>query len=346
MKPTVTTTYEAAVSMDAYHVTKTSISKGVPIRKWEFVEYQFTGAKYTFANPSSYDGSNTITNRLGTVTGFSGSLVQIDGVNYLTTNLTTTLKEVISNATGGDNLSLTVSGNNLFLKELAINVTGHGTSLPLDLNHLDGVFTMTSKNIKAVDITSLPILDTNFIANISGYGIPFDEYGAHNLTGNYDGTGTFYVKSDLSTAYSVTMTGGGYQPTAHDISTLRLDPTATNSKFTITALPVSSIPGKPTVYSGITISPSAPSVVRGSSVTFTASLSVTNLPAPTPPPPQFYKWEVTGNSSADTKISATGVLTVGSNETNTSLTVTVSTPTNIFNPNAQIAQATVSVTIP
>ncbi|MDR2609988.1 MAG: Ig-like domain-containing protein, partial [Clostridiales Family XIII bacterium] len=71
----------------------------------------------------------------------------------------------------------------------------------------------------------------------------------------------------------------------------------------------------PTVTS-VTVTPDEVSVVKGESRTFTAEVEGTNDPV------QTVDWSVSGNSSADTTISAGGLLTVAADETATSLTVT------------------------
>ncbi|MEA4854507.1 MAG: chitobiase/beta-hexosaminidase C-terminal domain-containing protein [Christensenella sp.] len=75
------------------------------------------------------------------------------------------------------------------------------------------------------------------------------------------------------------------------------------------------IVGVPIVTS-VTVSPATASVKNGSTQSFTATVNGENSPA------QTVTWSVSGNSSASTTIDASGLLTIGSDETAETLTVT------------------------
>jgi uncharacterized protein YjdB len=71
----------------------------------------------------------------------------------------------------------------------------------------------------------------------------------------------------------------------------------------------------PTV-TGVTVSPATPDVVKGNTITFTATVTGTNHPA------QTVTWSIDQtNKNAGTAINASGVLTVAAAETLASLTV-------------------------
>jgi hypothetical protein len=89
----------------------------------------------------------------------------------------------------------------------------------------------------------------------------------------------------------------------------------------------------PTV-TGVTVSPASASVVKGDSRTFTATVAGTGAPS------QVVTWSVSGNNNGGTTIgSATGLLTVASGETATTLTVTA---TSTYD-NSKSGAATVTV---
>jgi hypothetical protein len=91
----------------------------------------------------------------------------------------------------------------------------------------------------------------------------------------------------------------------------------------------------PTVTS-VTVSPATASVAKGGTQSFSATVNGTNNPA------QTVTWGVTGKASSTTDISNSGVLTVGSDETATSLTVTATSTVDT----AQSGTAAVTVTDP
>jgi hypothetical protein len=76
------------------------------------------------------------------------------------------------------------------------------------------------------------------------------------------------------------------------------------------------VPDKTPTYTSITVTPSSATVVVGTTKQFTAVVNGTNSPS------QMVTWSVSGNTSTSTII-ANGLLTVGSNETATTLTVKV-----------------------
>ena len=69
-------------------------------------------------------------------------------------------------------------------------------------------------------------------------------------------------------------------------------------------------------YSGVSVTPATATVQRGDTQTFTAAVSGTGSYDPS------VTWSVSGGTSSSTAIDASGVLTVGSDETATTLTVT------------------------
>ena len=83
----------------------------------------------------------------------------------------------------------------------------------------------------------------------------------------------------------------------------------------------------------ITLSPSATTVAKGQSAQFSASVTTEGFA------PQDVEWSVNGNSDS-TIISSNGLLTVGSDETKTQLTVTAK---SVFTPTVS---GTASVTVP
>ncbi|HWR55310.1 MAG TPA: immunoglobulin domain-containing protein [Negativicutes bacterium] len=98
-------------------------------------------------------------------------------------------------------------------------------------------------------------------------------------------------------------------------------------------LTVNVAPGNTTV-TGVTVAPSAVSVQKGNTQSFSASVSGTNSPA------QTVTWSVSGNSSNSTAIDASGFLTVAADETATTLTVTATSAAD----NTKSGTAIVTVT--
>ncbi|MCL2564088.1 MAG: S-layer homology domain-containing protein, partial [Oscillospiraceae bacterium] len=104
--------------------------------------------------------------------------------------------------------------------------------------------------------------------------------------------------------------------------------THTNTVYGTATVTVTSAP--PTV-TGVTVTPNTATMQAGLTEQFTATVQGTNNP------PQGVTWSVTGNASAETTISTSGLLAVAANETATSLTVrATSTHTNTISGTAAV----------
>jgi hypothetical protein len=96
--------------------------------------------------------------------------------------------------------------------------------------------------------------------------------------------------------------------------TVRAVSTVDTSKSGTAAVRVYANQSEVPTVSGVTVSPAAPSVVKGGTLTFTAEVQGTNNP------PQTVTWSVVGGGEG-TSISASGVLTAAEDEEAETLTV-------------------------
>lgn len=78
---------------------------------------------------------------------------------------------------------------------------------------------------------------------------------------------------------------------------------------------IEALPPLPATVTGVTVSPYTPTVQKGAAQQFTATVTGTNNP------PQEVTWTVDGGNSSGTSITAGGLLTVGADETEPTLTV-------------------------
>ena len=84
---------------------------------------------------------------------------------------------------------------------------------------------------------------------------------------------------------------------------------------------------------GVTVTPTAPTVAKGSQTQFSASVATTGFA------PQTVTWSITGNSSDSTTISASGLLSVSADETGP---ITVTATSTYDNTKSGISTVTVS----
>nr|DAR43309.1 MAG TPA: Head protein [Caudoviricetes sp.] len=134
----------------------------------------------------------------------------------------------------------------------------------------------------------------------------FDNF--YNFTENYNGQGLYW-----NYFY-------------HTWKTFSVSPFANNTVF---------ISGAPTV-TGVTVSPPTASVFKGQRIHLNATVVTTNFA------PKSVIWSLTGATSTDTTIDIYGNLSVGEDETGTTITVTA---TSTFNP-SKAETATITVATP
>ncbi|MDR0819730.1 MAG: S-layer homology domain-containing protein, partial [Oscillospiraceae bacterium] len=320
------TTYDEAnfAPRTAYLIDKTSISVGVPVRKWVYRDYNFSGDLYTFKNPSLYGDTNKIavgfkngSSPQTTIPGFhdaghSGeALMQVDGLYYLTSNLAASnLETVIANSTAGD--TFTVNATNLKLMNLSIRNTG-SSPLVLLMSYCLGNFAISSDtSVNFSDITVPTTVDTAFIAEIGGYAVPFGSMPLYNVS-NYNYT-THYVK--ITNALTYKITGTSITPTRTTASgTLSLSSSSGNVSFTIQQGDNDLIPRYEPPHiltppnNSITITPVTTATISASSggtLTFTAE--VHGEGSPCAKPSQTVNWSLDGSPSG--AYISNGILTI------------------------------------
>jgi len=153
-----------------------------------------------------------------------------------------------------------------------------------------------------------------------------------NGTNNPPQTVTWMVTGSSNTETSISNSGLLSVANTETVTTLTVKATSTHDTSKSRTATVT-IP-QPTV-TNVIVSPSTISVVKGNTQQFTAVVNGTNNP------PQTVTWTVT-NGHTGTSISTSGLLTVASSETSTSLTVRA---TSTFNT-SRYNTATVTVTNP
>lgn len=136
---------------------------------------------------------------------------------------------------------------------------------------------------------------------------------------NSDGTVLYYgkVNSDTSATSSNVTIPAGLAVGSYNLYVFAEDVNDGNLTDYASALGTAisiTVNAAPTVTS-VALTPATKSIQKGSSETFEATVLGTNSPA------QTVTWTVEGNTSANTSITSAGVLTVGSDETATSLIV-------------------------
>ena len=216
-------------------------------------------------------------------------------------------------AYGGTEWKLTLKDGNSFAAGTSL-ISGNAT-LPVDYSAETLTFTHAPLN----SFTGAGYTDvTAALTNESGELL---YYGSAENTGTDATSSTITIPTGLALgSYTLSLYG-------EDRNAANATDYATGTPFTQT-ITVST----PTV-SGVTIEPNTQSVAKGGSQIFTATVIGSSSPA------QTVTWSVTGNVSASTTISG-GTLTVGSDETATTLTVKATSTVDT----AKSGSATVTVT--
>lgn len=216
-------------------------------------------------------------------------------------------------AYSGTEWKLTLKDGNSFAT--GTSLTSGNTTLPVDYSAETLTFTHATLN----SFTDAGYTDvTATLTNASGELL---YYGSAENTGTDATSSTITIPTGLAVGnYTLSLYG-------EDRNAANATDYATGTPFTHT-ITVST----PTV-SGVTVEPNTQSVAKGGSQIFTATVIGSNSPA------QTVTWSVTGNASASTTISG-GTLTVGSDETATTLTVKATSTVD----NTQSGSATVTVT--
>ena len=216
-------------------------------------------------------------------------------------------------AYSGTEWKLTLKDGNSFAT--GTSLTSGNTTLPVDYSAETLTFTHATLN----SFTDAGYTDvTATLTNASGELL---YYGSAENTGTDATSSTITIPTGLAVGnYTLSLYG-------EDRNAANATDYATGTPFTHT-ITVST----PTV-SGVTVEPNTQSVAKGGSQVFTATVIGSNSPA------QTVTWSVTGNASASTTISG-GTLTVGSDETATTLTVKATSTVD----NTQSGSATVTVT--
>ncbi|TCL59868.1 Ig-like protein group 2 [Kineothrix alysoides] len=160
--------------------------------------------------------------------------------------------------------------------------------------------TVTVVTVIASSSSVLPGATLNFTATVAGTNSPSQEVtwavsGNNTANTKITSAGVLTVSSD-ETATSLTIT-----------ATSILD-NIKSGTATVTVTPLVTV-------SSVTVSPSSGSVQTGGTKTFTATVTGTNNPS------QEVTWSVSGNNGVGTTISSSGVLTIASSETASTLTV-------------------------
>ncbi len=198
-------------------------------------------------------------------------------------------------AYSGTEWKLTLKDGNSFAT--GTSLTSGNTALPVDYSAETLTFTHAPLNsFTGADYTDV----TAALTNASGELL---YYGSAENAGTDATSSTITIPTGLAVGnYTLSLYG-------EDRNAANATDYATGTPFTQT-ITVST----PTI-SGVTVEPDTASVAKGGSQIFTATVTGSNSPA------QTVTWSVTGNVSASTTISG-GTLTVGSDETATTLTVT------------------------
>lgn len=162
-----------------------------------------------------------------------------------------------------------------------------------------------------------------FTATVAGTNNP-DQTVTWSLTGTSNAGTTIDASSGL-----LTVAADESATTLTVTATSTADGTKTGTSTVTVGAPT------PTV-SSVTVTPGTPSVAKGATQSFGATVAGTHSPA------QTVTWSVSGKTSSSTAIDAAGLLTVGSDETATSLTVTATSTVDT----GKSGTATVTVTAP
>lgn len=197
-------------------------------------------------------------------------------------------------AYGGTEWKLTLKDGNSFAA--GTSLTSGKTALPVGYS----AETLTFTHAALSSFTGAGYTDvTAALTNASGELL---YYGSAENTGTDATSSAITIPTGLAVgSYTLSLYG-------EDRNAANATDYATGTPFTQT-ITVST----PTV-SGVTVDPNTASIAKGGSRIFTATVAGSNSPA------QTVTWSVTGNVSASTTISG-GTLTVGGDETATTLTV-------------------------
>ena len=216
-------------------------------------------------------------------------------------------------AYGGTEWKLTLKDGNSFAAGTSL-ISGN-TALPVDYSAETLTFTHAPLN----SFTGAGYTDvTAALTNASGELL---YYGSAENTGTDATSSTITIPTGLASgSYTLSLYG-------EDRNAANATDYATGTPF-IQSITVST----PTV-SGVTVEPNTSNVARGGSQIFNATVIGSSSPA------QTVTWSVTGNVSAATTISG-GTLTVGGDETATTLTVKATSTVDT----AQSGTAAVTVT--
>ena len=146
-----------------------------------------------------------------------------------------------------------------------------------------------------------------FTAVVTGSGSP-----AQTVTWSL--LGATDAGTTLSAAGLLTI-GAGEKATTLTVKALSTADNTKSGVATVTVKEAGSTGDPSSKVSGVSVSPQNAGVAKGASRTFTASVSGTNSP------PQTVTWTVSGNNDPNTAISPAGILTIGADETASTVTV-------------------------
>ena len=219
--------------------------------------------------------------------------------------------------------------------ETAATITVKAVSTADNTKFGTATVTVTNTPLPPATVSSVTVSPSNgsvqagetktFMATVTGTNNPPQDVtwsvsGNSSIGTTISSTGVLTVGED-ETAASLTVTAtSAFDNTKYGTATVTV---------TVTETP----PPVPTV-TAVTVTPATAAVQKGNTKTFSASVTGTNNPS------QDVTWRVDGKLSSNTAISSGGVLTVGSDETASTLTITATSTLD----STKYGTATVTVT--
>ena len=231
----------------------------------------------------------------------------------------------------------------------------HTANLKIEGNNGLSVTIGLSFKVNALVNTKSPVITLDLTDKTTNVGAPVTLDATATVSDGGSPTYEWYSNTTRSTsgATQLGVTTSTYSPDVSSTGTTYYYCVVTNTNNSVTGaktatitsaiaeVKVSTAPPPAPVVTGVTVTPDTITVQKGNTQSFSAVVTGTNNPA------QTVAWSVSGNTSTNTTIDTSGVLTVAADETVNTLTVTaVSTADNTKSGTAAVTVSTATPPAP